>query len=175
MAGTSRPGFALSAVVGKRPKASGARIAQSWPNFQVRTAANFVGLTPRSGHSAAPMHRQAQKDAGPLEWTGVSLSWRRGAIRRRHGCRIGSGLPSGESPPTESLSGHNKDAGPRGGVDRRRSYSCRKEYRVVVGNSKVSAADGINGRDRSGAGFVTERQLHSGSIGADLAFALIVP
>ncbi len=41
----------LSALVGKQPKASGAGIARSWPNFQGRTAANFVGLTPSTGNS----------------------------------------------------------------------------------------------------------------------------
>ena len=75
-----------------------------WLTSEARTAVNSVGYSPSSGHSAAPMHRQAQKDAGPRQKAGVLLSWRVGSNRR--GCRIGSGLPRGELSrrPTRSKS-----------------------------------------------------------------------
>ncbi len=40
----------MTALVGKQPKASGARIAQSWPIIEVRTTQNYVGLAPSSGY-----------------------------------------------------------------------------------------------------------------------------
>ncbi len=46
------------------------------------------------------MHRQAQKDAGPQGVDRRLIVMAVGmAAHRRRGFRIGSGLPSGESPP----------------------------------------------------------------------------
>ena len=48
---SDRAKLTLTALVGKRPKASGARIARFWRNSEAPTATNFVGLTPSSRHS----------------------------------------------------------------------------------------------------------------------------
>ncbi len=61
MAGSSHPGFDSSAMVGKRSYTSAARIARFWPNIEAPTAANYVGFTPRFGHSAAQMHRHKKR------------------------------------------------------------------------------------------------------------------
>ncbi len=45
-----------------------------WLQAEIRIAAIYVGFTSSSGHSDAPTHRQAQKDAGPVEKAGVSCS-----------------------------------------------------------------------------------------------------
>ncbi len=50
-----RPTLRISAKFGKRPWESVARIARFWLNIEVRTAANYVGYTSSSGHSAMPI------------------------------------------------------------------------------------------------------------------------
>ncbi len=77
-------------MVGKQPKASGAGIARSWPNFQVRTASDFVGFTPSTGHSATEFSNlEAQRTRPEHSESEQALFFRRHGfqdVERRGSC-----------------------------------------------------------------------------------------